>query len=85
MFSYKNKNILRWFNVTPVRLNCISALMLVLLKSDLCIFCVTIRAGESKVLQVKPKEGDTENSSVWTNAKSMKSILLTQQWLQIGF
>lgn len=81
--------------MTPVRLNCISALMLVLLKSDLCIFCiscqekfsngVTIRAGEYKVLQVKPKEGDTENSSVWTNAKSMKSILLTQQWLQIGF
>lgn len=81
--------------MTPVRLNCISALMLVLLKSGLCIFCiscqekfsngVTIRAGESKVLQVKPKERDTENSSVWTNAKSMKSILLTQQWLQIGF
>lgn len=81
--------------MTPVRLNCISALMLVLLKSDLCILCIgcqekfsngiTIRAGESKVLQVKPKEGDTENSSVWTHAKSMKSILLTQQWLQIGF
>lgn len=65
--------------MTPVRLNCISALMLMQLKSDLCIFCiccqakfsngVTIRAGESKVLQVKAKEGDTENSSVWTNAK----------------
>lgn len=55
--------------MTPVRLNYISALTLMLLKSDLCIFCigcqakfsngVAIRAGESKVLQVKPKEGDT--------------------------